>query len=1777
MNETMRQLWGEMLRDYPGISGWFLEGVKSGMVAGCALLMGCLLARRSALSRSWVIRMGFLALGIATVWNFVPESEKTSQPRIFVEVSAPLPSISLPSVPFAEIPVPRIPDVKVDYRGDLVKSPDGTAESGLSTGLHVEESPFSLQLWIEENLKLIWFGMASFIAIWLTVRYLAGVFWLRKNGRPVGGQIRQLVEEITASLRVRRTVKCQLVEGLGSPLITGWRQANIWLPNHVVEMPPAHQRVIIEHELAHFRRNDFPWQSYASLIAAFWWWNPLVFLLLRKLKSEAELAADEMVVCGTSSSTDYAEALIKVATGASYVSHRETGVPMLGRSSIEKRVKEIISENPFRNRIGWIASIMIGLVAVGGGLLASFTAVAQQREQAEAQAAVEDIEVMPIDDVGEFIPDGKLGEISLMVVDVQGKAVSGTVVRGFNTGRGEPVQPFKPDFIIRTGKDGRWKGELPLGRFMVLAKNGSLVSTSDSNQGWWNISEGKSKEDLKLILSEGGRVRVSVIDGTNQKSVAGARVILDTGHTAVTDDTGGATIHAVPRGERRVKVVHPPHANRQQVFNTREVSSASVEVSLVPGFEVVGRVLDASGAPVKGAKVGDNYSGSTFLCAMQKCVTDAEGRYQLGWYDRERGLWSFSVEHKDFAEQSKGGLKPPVGSNVASWDFTLDKGWEITGMVSDEEGRPVKGATVRYGSSWSMVGVKWAKTDANGRFHIVKIGGESTWPVVAEAQGYAPGQDKAKPGKGAGVPEISFRLKPGLVTKGRVVDTEGNPVKNVAISPRMVIDGNMEYVGGRIGVDDKGEFEIRNLPTSGVSLDMYGTGISAIRDMPFDPTKPLLLTAEKPGVMIGKVLDAETRKPVEKFSVSLGFPKAKDVEGAPDASFSGTPQAVQSSEGKFLLEDLINRAGHEVTVKAEGYPEKVLDYVEARPSDDKGWPVEILLQRGIAKDDRKQTPNRDGAKVIAQKESGEDANTLVCVVAAEDGTLVEGADVYFELLQMPNGETAVPLKFVGKTDASGETKIQVDRKIGSPENLKYSIFVRHPVFGTAARGGIDLSWTDPRTLLLSKGFPLKFRVLDGKGDPVRNLGLRVARAKLPDGEIELMKFWGDVPELPDGFWHATTDSDGRCVIHGLPAGRFYVDHGNPDFAQFPGSLHHKFQHVAGADFDEIELKAEPAATVTGTVKYPDGKPVEGAGVKVLEHYHYTQGGCSDKTTTDSEGRYLLKRLLPGDYDIRVTVGGKIRDSWTADLKPIELALGDQKQDFDFELEEGGVVTGRVMLEDTGTPVPGYNVGAITKNGPSPLHLWWAVTDEDGYYSLRIPAGKRRVYPSGLNPEGYTTQKSDQSEIGMDVDVKEGGTYNNDFAILRETGIRGIVVNAAGNPVAGAQVTCYDPPDRMSHPMNTESDEEGRFSFIFPAGTKDAGIFAEFEGKISKPGVNFPVASEAKVVVGETQWARVRGRVVDVSDQPIEGARVSWSSRLRIEKQSYEAMTDTEGYFESKMLPENYLITFWGTKNGFGSSVSQASFKENETVELEPIKLFPANASLRGTLVTVEGKPIAGARISASGYQQPNDLEVTTDEAGRFAIDGMVDGWVNVKVRKSQNILQLRLRTGADEKAIVFKANNPALGQRKPINHVGKPAPPLIGKIWYHTDPLDAESKGKVRLISFVGIDRPLIFHDNTIKALEKFRKEIPVEELEIILVHGNWPREEVDEILKNQFPDLKLPLVIEPEVGSMSEKFGVNSWLTVVIDQTGKVVFQDASNWGEAKKQVRLLLENPKQ
>ena len=59
----------------------------------------------------------------------------------------------------------------------------------------------------------------------------------------------------------------------------------------------------------------------------------------------------------------------------------------------------------------------------------------------------------------------------------------------------------------------------------------------------------------------------------------------------------------------------------------------------------------------------------------------------------------------------------------------------IAGTVKDEDGKPIKGASVRYGSSWSLIGLRWTLTDEMGKFRIIKIGpDEERWDLSFVAE-----------------------------------------------------------------------------------------------------------------------------------------------------------------------------------------------------------------------------------------------------------------------------------------------------------------------------------------------------------------------------------------------------------------------------------------------------------------------------------------------------------------------------------------------------------------------------------------------------------------------------------------------------------------------------------------------------------------------------------------------------------------------------------------------------------------------------------------------------------------------------------------------------------------------------------------------------------------------------------------------------------------------------------------------------------------------------------
>lgn len=105
------------------------------------------------------------------------------------------------------------------------------------------------------------------------------------------------------SPRIRTSNACP------APFIWGIFRPCIYLPCGLSE---ADRTAVLLHENAHIRRGDHIWKLVGFLLAAYYWFDPLVWVGYCLLSRDIEFACDECVICGmdVSAKKSYAEALL---------------------------------------------------------------------------------------------------------------------------------------------------------------------------------------------------------------------------------------------------------------------------------------------------------------------------------------------------------------------------------------------------------------------------------------------------------------------------------------------------------------------------------------------------------------------------------------------------------------------------------------------------------------------------------------------------------------------------------------------------------------------------------------------------------------------------------------------------------------------------------------------------------------------------------------------------------------------------------------------------------------------------------------------------------------------------------------------------------------------------------------------------------------------------------------------------------------------------------------------------------------------------------------------------------------------------------------------------------------------------------------------------------------------------------------------------------------------------------------------------------------------------
>lgn len=524
------------------------------------------------------------------------------------------------------------------------------------------------------------------------------------------------------------------------------------------------------------------------------------------------------------------------------------------------------------------------------------------------------------------------------------------------------------------------------------------------------------------------------------------------------------------------------------------------------------------------------------------------------------------------------------------------------------------------------------------------------------------------------------------------------------------------------------------------------------------------------------------------------------------------------------------------------------------------------------------------------------------------GYAVPGAKVYlmpglgvkhaFQLMkEHAEGRIFLPVAQT-TSDENGKFRMGIERV---EEGKTFEVKITHDKFCDHKLPNITFledDWVSVRAKL-KRGVIVEGRVLvKGTNYPVADATVSIGN---PSGTIDI----APVPGRERGIT-AEVDASGNYRIENVdPGGFFKMTAVAPDYAKEEKT---QITLEKGA-VNRVDFQLSPGFSIAGIVTGPTGKPVPYA--KITSYSLSQKVMQSEETRTGEDGKFEVLGLQQGSYTIQAEAPGFVK----GDDKPIPAG----KKDVHIVLEQQGQVTVQV-LSKTGGPMRSYQVWLKTYFEGQPIY------GNTNVYKKVERADNGITTLEGIDPMAYVVEvqaaghakafsepfkitTSQQEVPKVTVRMNEGGV------------IEGVVVNQAGQPIAGAVVTTR-PNKLIDNPLVEMFQVPHRITKT-TAKTDAQGVFrikllndGLYQLRYEHPDYCTLTTNDTNVVTGETanvgQVRMMTGvlltGVVRVNGVPLGQIKVQVSAvadetNTSPTPFSCEAITDNQGrYILTKRLP-----------------------------------------------------------------------------------------------------------------------------------------------------------------------------------------------------------------------------------------------------------------------------------
>jgi protocatechuate 3,4-dioxygenase beta subunit len=455
---------------------------------------------------------------------------------------------------------------------------------------------------------------------------------------------------------------------------------------------------------------------------------------------------------------------------------------------------------------------------------------------------------------------------------------------------------------------------------------------------------------------------------------------------------------------------------------------------------------------------------------------------------------------------------------------------------------------------------------------------------------------------------------------------------------------------------------------------------------------------------------------------------------------------------------------------------------------------------------------------------------------------------------------------------------------------------------------------------------------------------------------------------------------------------------------------------------------QPAlCTVSGqVVTAAEGAPLKSSRIALIQQdtTSHSSNPSVFAATTDSDGRFEIKKAVPGRYSFFASHAGYITQQYQAkgvnQGAVLNLTAGQELSNALFRLVRAAVVTGRIV-DESGEPVAKLAVVALRKLSAEEREDWGSQAKKMqliGSSATRTDdRGEYRIF--GLKPGEYYVKAGDSDEFpsfGLDQDDNTSWTVRNklgsqfaaifypgvvqldqalsfrlgpgeevqaDFTMrnVKTVEVAGRVIAADGNPAIHAYINLDLPETRSGvDELSASGGAKGEFSiktvppgsYVLSATENDENGFHAVRQKLEVGNENLD-----SVVIAFGKGSTIAGRVVPVSAASngsrhvqilLEPASESDNSSFAVAK------VKQDGSFEITDVSDgDYALRISGIEQGWYMKSARLGAQDvlQKGLALEQVSsggtleivLSSASALLEGT-VTQQDQPVAGAQVRA---------------------------------------------------------------------------------------------------------------------------------------------------------------------------------------------------------------------